>query len=293
MQMPIFDSQSMKSSTAAVVSKSITQPPVPPIVTIYEQIWANFAETLKTHQVSLKDLAAMENQCDPHNVTRSAVSELHDHEIHFARRDLFVRIEDRLADYAARTFGANGVKIDIDLESLRKECRQRVYRELEDFSVTKFWNLLVGHYGNGRGEVIAYRQNADLLYDKFRIEDADAIVRKSGYVVLNLRVHCDDSRDPDGTGRYTHYSTESIKKTYDALSALCQWANQPHLANRLSEEAEQWFWHRRIKSQERMSFGPQHDIVVITFFNKIEFRLKPGLAESLQIFLAEYRNGGV
>jgi hypothetical protein len=291
MQLAIFDlpSTSAENDNDSEINGDATNDPRPAIVAAYERIWSDYGTILASYQDSIRQLWSLETKAHRMESFCHAVRVPADFKIQQWQEELASRIEEGLAAYAGKFFAAKGFTIAISVDELRKDSRPHRYGERPPFSVSKFWQVLETTYGDGKGSALAWYQTARTLSDKFLLERSDSIERKAGYVVLNLDVRLEKERNADGSGRYVYWCAESIAATLQALASFCHWAGRAELAQLLDGESGEWYWTRPIHSKERFSFGANSDVVITTFFNRLEFRFKSTLAQSLQLFLAQHR----
>ena len=206
---------------------------------------------------------------------------------------------ERLVRTAEKHFSPHAAPLRIDrdvaaeacpIEVARKHWSARPRSEQEIvFNPVRTWDWLVATYGGQKGAVQALAQLAERLCNAFSFH-ARPPVQKSGYLVFHLRVCVDDFTKK-------HYkrnalSTQSRDNLCKALSALAEFAvvtERSVLADGLTSLRARFANNANLVPREKHPLGDRGvELHVVTYLDRVEFRLSMDTAERLQLFLGAY-----
>lgn len=271
----------------------------PPAVVAARKVWDGYQSALTTYQATLRVLngeaeAVTGNECLLGVAGRHKMQDL----LLKVARDL----EQMLVDAAEKEFGSRAARLTIDTDALHEALpleKDRYDDDREDdvdvripFSPEQVWDWLRARYGNGAGERTALRQVAERLDDVFRFS-RDVPQPKSGYLVFNMSVYCDSWRKKyDKRNEISYQSAQHLGRGLLALRDFALATNRADLAIDLVELAERFHGNRLIESRAKYGLGEDRtELLVITYLDRFEFRLRQQTAEALQLFLGSHLGG--
>lgn len=291
MQLDIFNPSQSDDYSIADRNAGISNPHSPMnIADHYTRLWNSYRVTLNRYADELKELYSQEQSFFPGDDYGAAIR-IHDsYTIGKLEDDVASRIERRLIKHAEATFAPPGVPLTIDADRLR-ECVPKKRKGTDDFSPTKVWQFLEQKYAQGLGEQLAWQQAAKALYRAFGLEHRKEVVRKGAYVILRISVWVESYCRGPGTGRLSLNSGNNVQEAFSTFSTFLHWTGREALASELKGAIQKWGYDREVTSREKTCFG-KDEIIVTTFLERFEFKIKADIAEQLQIFLGTFNRHG-
>lgn len=250
----------------------------------YAHLWRRYLETLNRYQGAINAIRSDEKARHGGEDWAVAIEAVDDYDTRKKAQKIAGRMLDRMVWLAQERFAPPGVSLKIDAASLREICPVDPY---EDFNPERAWDWLETTYGGDQGETVAWHQAASEIVKAFDLERQPTLQTKSGYVVLTLRVWMESWRSKGKTLSYQ--SHERITKAMLALSGFARWDGRDHLSRDLYRYAGSLNTMDAVVSRAKTGFGEKGlEIVLVTFHTTYEVRLRPDLAERLQVFLATH-----
>lgn len=252
----------------------------------YAELLNAFNAVCKEHTARLNELRSMEMEFAGHDRYMLCVKD-DDHwkELREAKERVFTN----LVHIAEERFAPPGGSLEIDQYDLKEKlCLSKGDADIDPVAI---WNYLEATYGRGNGIEEGYRQGATEIVRRFRIEKNKEIERKSGYTVLSLEYICIDGIDKkyNGKNKLSYNSREEVSAVCRQLATFATWAGYASLSLALIEQAHKWgSYNNELVSRERFTLGDGPQVVLITYFNRFEFRFRDDVAEQLQMFIATY-----
>lgn len=239
----------------------------------YQQLWDEFLALADTIDGMVDDLGKRYSAFDSDSITFER------------RKSTGKRIFSALFREAEQAFAPPGGTLQIDTYNYLDWQEPLKQYEWSKFSPSGLWAVLEEDFGGNKGVEIGYRQTAHELIRAFSLNHDDSIERKSGYVILRIRVWMDDfDKKWSKRNRLNYSCAETVNKAITTLSAFADWAGDEELASvcyRL-----RWSTQQDINSRQKIIVSG--NLMVVTFLEYFEFRFTQPLAEKLQIFLGRY-----
>lgn len=253
----------------------------------YADLLNTFTAVCAEHAARLDALRAMEMEIAGTDKWMLCIAEDdHQKELRTAKERVF----SNLISIAEKRFAPPGGHLKIDRYDLEEKLSLRT-RET-DIDPLAIWTYLEATYGAGHGVEEGYRQIAAEIVYKFRLNKNNHIERKGGYTVLNLEYIYIDSIDKkySGKNKLAYNCSEGVSTVFQHLAAFATWAGYASLSSDLMGQAHKWCRSHssELVSRERFTLGDGAQVVLITYLNRFEFRLRDDVAEQLQIFIATY-----
>ena len=152
------------------------------------------------------------------------------------------------------------------------------------FKPSDLWNELQQVYGAGKGEEEGFRQAATEIINIFSFYEGDEFVVKGGYYTFNMRMWLDSLDKKWGKNRYSYGCIENFRKAIAPMSVFLRWAGEEQGAlNLTSNTAELHHYSHEIISRQQYLICQQ--MALVTFHNRIEWRIGLDLGQKFQVFL--------
>jgi hypothetical protein len=207
-------------------------------------------------------------------------------------------LQKELIYRAEEEFGSTAVRLSIDETAVMEAfpLERPAYSDDDDadvdvppFNPEGVWAWLESKYGGERGENEALRQAAERLREAFDL-DRQAPRHQSGYLVLDLRVYIDSMDKKYSKVNRLHYHAEtSVQQALSALVDFAKATDRPMLRFGVESLRQRINRHHDIRSREKFAIGDKGtELLLITYLDRFEFRLRADTAEDLQIFLGTH-----
>ncbi|MBI5041267.1 MAG: hypothetical protein HZB57_08740 [Gammaproteobacteria bacterium] len=239
----------------------------------YQRLWDDFLELADKIDGMVDDLGKRYSEFDSESVT-------------FKRRiSTGKSIFSSLVRDAEQAFAPTGGTLQIDTYEYLDWKKPLEQYEWSNFSPSGLWAALEEAYGGSKGVEIGYRQTAHDLIHTFSLNRDDSVERKSGYVILRIRVWMDSfDRKWSKRNRLNYSCADTVNKSLSTLSAFADWAGDDELA--FACKRLRWSTQHDVTSREKTIVSG--NLMIVTFLEYFEFRFTQQLAENLQIFLGQY-----
>jgi hypothetical protein len=209
--------------------------------------------------------------------------------------ELTYALTDRLRDLACQTFApAQSVPLEIDADGLWQQVfdTEDVTRNTFDPDAVDFeraWQWAASNYGGERGHMLAFQAAAQGLITAFRLDRQQTVETKAGRMVLRINVWMDDFwKKHYGRSKLDYRCKDRLNDALTHLASFALWAQDLGLKHDLDRYASRMYSEDDITSRERISFGDDEELGLITYQTNFEFRFAPSLAEKLQVFIATF-----
>jgi hypothetical protein len=265
-------------------------PPEPPTIgEQYANLWASYLQAATDWKITQDDLAKQERAFNA--LVEEAYLGVFPIGKHYdVDREIQKKageIRTHLIRAAQHQFAPPGVRLEIDSCEVGERFPYDEDKP-EAFDPAGIWAWLEATYGGDAGERLAWAQTAKELTSHLRMK-GEAVVIRGGYVVLEKHVYIDSFDKKWGRTRIHHSSGESVSKACAALSEIARWAERIGLSRDLADFGSSW-WRgdRTLESRKQYPLGNNGEVVVVTYQNKFEFKLKKDFAEQVQMFMGTY-----
>jgi len=193
---------------------------------------------------------------------------------------------------AAHIFSpGSNIPIEIDHKQWKEQFLNPHYRNEDwtNFDPEILWNALVDAYHGDAGLEIGYQQSADALVKFFDIRPENPVTIKAGNVVLESSAQLDwMTKKWDRISRFGWETVRDTIKGLEHLKAFAVWADEADFADGIKEFSVWLDRNERlpVTSRQKHPMGPTASVSLFHF--KLEYRLKPELAQQLQLFLSTF-----
>ena len=251
-------------------------------------LWRGYCDALDAYHHALEELSAIEQEVMPAGEYLRAIRVQSKYTMRTLKETVAKDMQKRLVCHAESLFAPRGTRLSIDTDKLRNGVSQNA-GDFASFDPALVWQYLESHYCGHAGQEMAWMQAAARFIKTFGLDNGKAIVRKSGYVLLDRHVGMDDfDKRFSKINRLGYRGVESVSECYQSLIAFAEWAEDANLVRDLRLGAKDWDRTTDIVSRKQYLYGEKAEIVLVTFVGRFEFRLKEKLAQQLQIFLGTY-----
>lgn len=256
----------------------------------FKKLLDAYCTTIDDYIAALTGLEAMEEEI-PCKKYISAINKPSVYDPENWKRKAAERVMRRLVVHAQEVFAPGGAGLSIDEEPLQERFPIDRNGDLGKFDPAAIWDYLEENYGGQAGRNHAWTQAAETIFKELSLGNADKVERKGEFLVVDRSVYT--SKRYSGGMELGNHTADDMRKLFEALVAFASWADKPVLRAdlyqfRMHKLVE---WQPPVVSRERFGFGVNSlDMVLITYFNRFEFRFRQPVAEKLQIFLATYRD---
>lgn len=242
--------------------------------------WKQFQETFARHVRELREL----NQGEV-----SFIDVPSDYNIHQTLETAAAKLMSGLILHASRIYAPVGTSLEIDSNAVTRRFPINS-NAFADFNPAAIWQYLEETYGGNAGETETWRQTAKGISDAFFRAMRSEVVRKGNFVVLEKSVYLDSiDKKFSGKNKLSYSCCGSLYDAFRHLSAFARWAERHHLAGDLNCAGNDYYRsHSEIESRKQYPMGVNGEIVVVTYHNKFEFKVRADVAEQLQIFMGMY-----
>lgn len=273
----------------------MTSTSVPSEVLKYQHFWVTFLNANLQTRNTMLDLVKQEKELlgidEEWRLCFNFRDDFNDKIIDKARG-----ITNRIIDMATRHFAGQS-------QSLNIEAREYIEKFVEDnsrdtkfenrkfhtFNAVDIWVQLNEDFGNGVGENVGYRQDAEQLISQFRIKTDSEINTIGGFIVLEKNMWVDSiHKKYFKTNQYSHSCCDEIIKILNSFENFMNWADKPSPENAFYNMKQVFMRSRDVVSRQK--FVICDDFHFITMLNKVEFRISHALGSQLQQFITEYGN---
>lgn len=155
----------------------------------------------------------------------------------------------------------------------------------EAVDLVAVWDYLEATYGGEKGVEVAHQQLANDIVKTFRLRAGEAPKLVSGKMSLSISMYLDSFDKKYGKNQYSYNCLEYFRNARNLLASLAIWADDTETSNRITNLYHHFGMRAVINSRERFECGR---IDVITYHNRVEFRLAPTLADALMEFVSTY-----
>lgn len=248
-----------------------------------------YCSTIDAYIEALTVLQGMEKEI-PCKEYISALDIPASYEVEKWKRKAAERVMRRLVVHAQEVFAPGGAGLTIDENPVQERFPIDRDGDLSKFNPAAIWDYLEENYGGKAGQNHAWSQAAETIFKELSLERADKVQRKGEYLVIDRSVYT--SKRYSGGMELGHHTADGMRKLFEALVAFASWADKSVLRADLYQFRMQKLaaWEPPVVSRERFGFGVNSlDMVLITYFNRFEYRFRQPIAEKLQIFLATFR----
>lgn len=255
----------------------------------YAQLWRRYLEVLKRYAHAVNDIRSDEQNRFGGESWSQAIPGVDDFDTRTLARKAGEHIRNRLVWIAQDHFAPVGARLSIDMAAIQETFPLDPYAE---FDPARVWDWLETTYGGEKGEMVAWRQAVAEIIHGFDLERMPKLETKSGYVVLNMRVWMEGWRSQGKT--LSHHSHEKVTKALMALSGFARWDGRDLLSRELYRYVARVNVMDAVVSRAKTGFGVKGlEVILVTFHTVFEVRLRPDVAERLQVFLATHRQEAV
>lgn len=235
------------------------------------------------HEARLKQLDAEQT-----TYFKYGIVETKDHwqEIRKAKSGAF----KALISAAEKRFAPAGGSLDIDsfdvLKALGgKDELDRPSTNGEAVNLVAAWDYLEATYGGEKGIEAGHQQLANEIVRMFGLRAGEAPKMVGGKVSIDIRMYLDSLDKKYGQSRYSYSCLEYFKTARELLASLAVWANDNQTSGCLNNLYHQFSVRSEVTSRARFPCG---QVDVVTYHNRVEFRLAPALADALMEFVSTY-----
>ncbi len=198
---------------------------------------------------------------------------------------------------AEKRFGSTAVPLSIDESEVNEAfpIERPSYSGDDDveievpFNPEGVWSWLESRYGGNRGKEESLRQAAERLRDVFSL-DRHAPRYQSGYLILDLHVYIDAfDKKHYGTNHLSYQAEEVFRRALGALEDFAHATDRRMLAFGVQSLRQDIGRRHNIRSRQKFAVGDKGtELLLITYLDRFEFRLRADTSEDLQIFLGAH-----
>lgn len=207
------------------------------------------------------------------------------------------RLKNVLIAKAEKEFGSSAVPLQIDASAVNEAfpLERPEYSDDDDivvcppFNPEEIWVWLESNYGGDLGKKEALRQAAERIRDVFHLHRNQPRFN-SGYMILNLPIYIDGfEKKFSGKNKLQYRAEEEFQRALNALEDFAKTTDKTMLATGLQSLRRDIGRHHLIRSREKFMVGDKGtELVLITFLDRFEFRIRADTADDLQIFLGSH-----
>jgi hypothetical protein len=259
-----------------------TTNPLPDEVECYASLWEQFVLSFNAHAVAVNELRATEaamlgDKAD----CGQLINEPDDKPV----EEFHGRLIEKLCRKAEVAFAVPGSRLEVR----REELQELPFVQIATFNLRELWKYLEKTYDSSDGETASYRLaskalgSTDELNPYWRKRNSEKEVKSvSGRKVLSVRIY--------GDWNYNFSAKQTLTSILDAMKCVAIWGGiwcEDH------QEAFDAFKTTLQQSRGadaralgRIDCWPM--VTLVSYKEKVEFRLHAALAEQIQVFLATY-----
>lgn len=225
-------------------------------------------------------------------------------DLHLQLKEAASKLIRDMHAHACLYFAKDTTKLDIPADTLEKKCYPGGSEDEDDddtiyesrqklalsFKPQLGWNWLVSEFGEGKGLAHAARKIANDFIKQLGLKHREPCHKADGTLIVTMLAW------PDSTW---HERTSYSCSSRDSLKAVVQrtfhdwfqWREEQVTAETLvkafaDSPISAWNWD--IVSRSKLILTD--DLTAVFYQRKVEFVMKPKLAEQFQVFIAEYGN---
>lgn len=207
-------------------------------------------------------------------------------------------LQKTLIAKAEQQFGSPAVPLVIDESAINEAFpieRPPYSSDDEDveilvpFNPEGVWAWLEARYGGERGKNESLRQAAARLCKIFYLDHKPPRFQ-SGYLVLDLSVHVDSfDKKNSGVNRLSYHAEEDLLRAFGALEDFANATNRRMLCFGVQSLRQDIGRRHIIRSRQKFAVGDKGtELLLVTYLDRFEFRLRADTAEDLQMFLGAH-----